>query len=847
MANSECSNQFVRNVMVLKKDTCSVRELINWVNDEMQCDVKELSEMKTGAIYCQFIHKLFPTSISLSKVYLHTNAPYEIEANFKLIRSTFSKLNIRKEVPQRELVKGRGHYEFLNWLHKFHKQNHNGEPYDALGERKDKPIGLRRIIDLDRRIDYSGYLRRSTTIVSSFNTHKQMDLAPRSHSLIGICAKPDKHRNVGLFKNKVTPDKLKAKAKGTGQKTANHAAMDKPVLPEVEAVVGNKVEEEAVRDIDLSHTQPACESDQPNTETFKGKPELRVGVKPKPTQAMSEIEKIKSEPARKESEPVPMRSEAVQKKSEPVPKKSEPVPKKSEPVPKKSEPVPKKSERVPKKTERVPRKSDPIPKKSEPVPRKSEPVPRKSEPVPIKSEPVQMKSEPVPIISEPVPIKAEQINVKQDPVDAKLEPVKIEAGLLIQSKMKPAEKPEPVNLSPSKHVYFKRIQRKENTTPPLNIKPKQGCINLKRIIGTSQQMASEINLVSCEPVHPLELIPVSPVSIKRVHVADALISPQEANLKIVSQQTKPSVFDPYLLLSETAAQQPACEIASQVQDKVNYSPKLFADKPVAPKLFAHSNSAQSSTIDKSKVPASSRSEYETIDSVTASLNAGTSKRVTLSPTLMAKAQKKSHLRPDALNVKSPSIAEIAHVNYKPTVTIIKQNSIKSPLTVQEPVRSSLELPPALKAQLYREPVSLLHKPATPPAIVPGSHKANNRSATPELLAHEAEYFPGSDLSLPIYGSAGVLIVERPILKYERAYSDGCKYVELPSDSDTDDEEDDRIWNMRRQIALLKDKLVTVECILMKYCGNSRVVIKKLKRYLRKQQADEPFVLGNLKK
>ncbi|XP_030568964.1 titin-like [Drosophila novamexicana] len=208
------SKQFVKNVMVMKKDTCSVRELLNWVNAEMQCDVRELSELKTGGVYCQFVHKLFPAEISLTKVYLYTNASYEIEANFKLLRNTFAKLNIRKDVPNRELAKGRGHYEFLNWLHKFHKMNHNGRAYDASKERRGKPIGLKKIVEAERRFDYAAYLRQSSTIVASVHPRKPVELVPRAHSLIGISVKPD---NLASWKLNPMPDKSKAKAKGSTQ------------------------------------------------------------------------------------------------------------------------------------------------------------------------------------------------------------------------------------------------------------------------------------------------------------------------------------------------------------------------------------------------------------------------------------------------------------------------------------------------------------------------------------------------------------------------------------------------------------------------------------------------------
>ncbi|KAM8720672.1 hypothetical protein ACLKA7_006675 [Drosophila subpalustris] len=126
-----------KDVLVLKKDTKSARELLIWINDLMDIQLKDLNELKTGEIYCRMVHKIFPHALPISKV-IKSNVRHEIERNFSLLQRAFAKLEVKTDIPERDLIEGRAQYKFTNWFYKFYTVN-----YDLQEELKqlddDKP------------------------------------------------------------------------------------------------------------------------------------------------------------------------------------------------------------------------------------------------------------------------------------------------------------------------------------------------------------------------------------------------------------------------------------------------------------------------------------------------------------------------------------------------------------------------------------------------------------------------------------------------------------------------------------------------------------------------------------
>lgn len=158
-----------RNVWITKMDTQPVESLIIWINATIECDVKELSELCTGAIYCQLLHRMCRRAISLARVRLYTNEPRDFESNYAILRGGFNRIGLNKEMRIKQLMAGRGHFDFINWFYKFFNANRSLVEYHPKLERKQSLIGLRPKIQraqLERRhscFDY-GYKQAKTPI-----------------------------------------------------------------------------------------------------------------------------------------------------------------------------------------------------------------------------------------------------------------------------------------------------------------------------------------------------------------------------------------------------------------------------------------------------------------------------------------------------------------------------------------------------------------------------------------------------------------------------------------------------------------------------------------------------------
>lgn len=123
--------RFDKTILLTKLENKSVRFLIMWINKEMEIKLKSLDELRTGAVYCQLLHKMFPHAIQLSKIYFDSEVVRECEANFKLMEKSLEKLLDSKEISgcinisTSELLLGRGHLEFVRWFYTFYQDHIN--------------------------------------------------------------------------------------------------------------------------------------------------------------------------------------------------------------------------------------------------------------------------------------------------------------------------------------------------------------------------------------------------------------------------------------------------------------------------------------------------------------------------------------------------------------------------------------------------------------------------------------------------------------------------------------------------------------------------------------------------
>jgi len=121
----------------VSSNNLSRQELVQWVNDSLELNIKKIEHLCTGAVYCQFMHMLFGSKMPIKRVKWKSKLEHEYIQNFKLLQEAFKRTSCDKTIPVERLVKGRfqDNFEFVQWFKKFFDANYGGEPYDPLTAR----------------------------------------------------------------------------------------------------------------------------------------------------------------------------------------------------------------------------------------------------------------------------------------------------------------------------------------------------------------------------------------------------------------------------------------------------------------------------------------------------------------------------------------------------------------------------------------------------------------------------------------------------------------------------------------------------------------------------------------
>lgn len=124
-------------------ENLSRHDILMWVNDSLDARFTKIEELCSGAAYCQFMDLLFPDTIPVKRVKFQTKLEHEFISNFKILQSSFKKVNVDKIIPIEKLVKGKfqDNFEFVQWFKKFFDANYDGREYDATAARGGLPMG----------------------------------------------------------------------------------------------------------------------------------------------------------------------------------------------------------------------------------------------------------------------------------------------------------------------------------------------------------------------------------------------------------------------------------------------------------------------------------------------------------------------------------------------------------------------------------------------------------------------------------------------------------------------------------------------------------------------------------
>lgn len=113
------------------------REILQWINSTLECNIEKVEDAHTGWVYCQLVDSLYPGQVPLHRVNFNAKNEYEKIQNYKILQDAFSKFNISRAIFVEKLVKGKfqDNMEFCQWLKGYHSAKFSG-PYDGAQRRE---------------------------------------------------------------------------------------------------------------------------------------------------------------------------------------------------------------------------------------------------------------------------------------------------------------------------------------------------------------------------------------------------------------------------------------------------------------------------------------------------------------------------------------------------------------------------------------------------------------------------------------------------------------------------------------------------------------------------------------
>mmetsp|Transcript_6368 Transcript_6368/g.14676 ORF Transcript_6368/g.14676 Transcript_6368/m.14676 type:complete len:327 (+) Transcript_6368:55-1035(+) len=125
------------------------KEILDWVNTTLGLGITKIEMTCTGAIACQLIDAHFPGNVQMGKINWEARNDYEYTNNYKIMQSSFNKLNISKRVDIDKLSRGKyqDNLEFMQWMMGFCSHHSVAPGYDPVASRG-KAKGVRKIQEL---------------------------------------------------------------------------------------------------------------------------------------------------------------------------------------------------------------------------------------------------------------------------------------------------------------------------------------------------------------------------------------------------------------------------------------------------------------------------------------------------------------------------------------------------------------------------------------------------------------------------------------------------------------------------------------------------------------------------
>ena len=114
------------------------REVMDFINNTLQLRLAKVEDTASGCVACQLLDIMHPNTVPMSKVNWSANKDFEYVANYKILQTGFTKLNIDRHIDVDRLITGRymDNLEFMQWFKRYFELTVSDfSGYDCQGQR----------------------------------------------------------------------------------------------------------------------------------------------------------------------------------------------------------------------------------------------------------------------------------------------------------------------------------------------------------------------------------------------------------------------------------------------------------------------------------------------------------------------------------------------------------------------------------------------------------------------------------------------------------------------------------------------------------------------------------------
>ena len=114
------------------------RDIMDFINNTLDLRLAKVEDTASGCVACQLLDMMHPNIVPMNKVNWSANKDFEYVANYKILQTGFTKLNIDRHIDVDRLITGKymDNLEFMQWFKRYFELTVSDvSRYDCIGQR----------------------------------------------------------------------------------------------------------------------------------------------------------------------------------------------------------------------------------------------------------------------------------------------------------------------------------------------------------------------------------------------------------------------------------------------------------------------------------------------------------------------------------------------------------------------------------------------------------------------------------------------------------------------------------------------------------------------------------------